>query len=94
MKDIYRVIQTIKLTEKSAMLQETANSYVFKVDRRANKLEIKHAVETIFGTKVASVNTCNYRGKKRRERRSDFGRTPHWKKAVVRLRDGEKIDLV
>ena len=94
MKDIYRVIQTIKLTEKSALLQETANSYVFKVDRRANKLEIKQAVETIFGAKVASVNTCNYRGKKRRERRSDFGRTAHWKKAIVRLKDGESIDLV
>ncbi len=94
MRDLYQVIKTIRLSEKATLLTELNNEYVFKVDRRANKLEIKLAVEQIFGKKVASVNTCNYRGKKKRERRADFGRTAHWKKAIVRLREGEKIDLV
>lgn len=94
MKDLYQVIKTIQLTEKANLLSEQNNEYVFKVDRRANKLEIKQAVERLFGKKVASVNTCNYRGKKRRERRADFGRTAHWKKAIVKLKEGEQIELV
>jgi large subunit ribosomal protein L23 len=94
MKDIYQVIKTIVLSEKANLLIEMNNSYVFKVDRRANKLEIKRAIETIFGKKVQSVNTCNYDGKKKRERRADSGRTAHWKKAIVKLKAGETIDLV
>jgi large subunit ribosomal protein L23 len=94
MKDIYQVIKTIRLSEKATLLGERNNEYVFRVDRGANKLEIKRAVEKIFGKKVASVNTCNVRGKKRRERRADFGRTAHWKKAIVKLKEGESIDLV
>lgn len=94
MKDIYQVIKTILLSEKATLLTELNNQYVFKVDRRANKLEIKRAIETVFGKKVASVNTCNYSGKKKRERRADFGRTAHWKKAIVKLKEGETIDLV
>ena len=70
------------------------NAYVFKVDPKANKSEIKRAVETIFDKKVVSVNTCNVRGKKKRERRADFGRTANWKKAIVQLAEGERIDLV
>jgi len=94
MKDIFQVIKTIQLSEKATLLSELNNEYVFKVDRRANKLEIKQAVEKLFGKKVESVRTANYRGKKKRERRADFGRTAHWKKAFVRLKDGESIDLV
>lgn len=75
------------------MLQEL-NQYVFEVDRRSNKLEIKRAIEVVFGKKVATVNTANCRGKKKRERRADFGRTSRWKKAVVTLKEGEMIDLV
>ncbi|MEY3479838.1 MAG: ribosomal protein, partial [Verrucomicrobiota bacterium] len=48
----------------------------------------------LFQKKVASVNTANYAGKKKRERRADFGRRPHWKKAIVTLKEGEKLDLV
>ena len=70
------------------------NEYVFKVDKRANKHEIKRAVENLFSKKVKSVNTLNVRGKKKRERRADFGRTASWKKAIVKLKDGERIDLV
>lgn len=94
MKDLFQVIKTIRLSEKATLLTEMHNAYVFKVDRRANKLEIKEAVERIFGKKVAAVNTCNYAGKKKRERRADFGRTAHWKKAIVKLKEGESIDLV
>jgi large subunit ribosomal protein L23 len=94
MKDVFQIIHTIQLTEKATLLGDTNNAYVFKVDRRANKLEIKRAIETLFGKKVAAVNTCNYRGKKKRERRADFGRTSHWKKAIVTLKEGETIDLV
>jgi large subunit ribosomal protein L23 len=94
MKDIFQVIKTIQLTEKATLLSDENNSYVFKVDPKANKSEIKKAVETIFGKTVVSVNTCNVRGKKKRERRADFGRTANWKKAIVKLAEGDRIDLV
>ena len=94
MKDIFQVVRTIQLSEKATLLGELNNEYVFKVDRKANKLEVKEAIERIFGKKVESVRTCNYRGKKKRERRADFGRTAHWKKAYVKLKEGESIDIV
>jgi len=94
MKDIFQVIDTIQLSEKATLLTEKNNVYIFKVNRRANKLEIKQAVEKLFGKKVEAVRTANYDGKKKRERRSDFGRTAHWKKAFVQLAEGESIDLV
>lgn len=94
MKDIFQVIDTIQLSEKATLLTETNNEYVFKVNPRANKLEIKHAVEKLFGKKVVDVRTANYDGKKKRERRADFGRTKKWKKAFVRLADGEAIEFV
>jgi large subunit ribosomal protein L23 len=94
MKDIFQVIDTIQLSEKATLLTETNNEYVFKVNPHANKLEIKHAVEKLFGKKVAAVRTANYDGKKKRERRADFGRTKSWKKAFVRLADGESIEFV
>jgi large subunit ribosomal protein L23 len=87
------LVQTICLTEKATLLGEKHNKYVFRVSPRANKIEIKNAIEKLFGKKVIDVNTCNYAGKKKRERRADYGRKPHWKKAVVTLKEGEKIDL-
>ena len=94
MKDIFQVIDTVQLSEKATLLTETNTEYVFKVDPRANKLEIKEAVEKLFGKKVESVRTANYNGKKKRERRADFGRTKNWKKAFVKLADGEAIEFV
>ncbi|NLT72127.1 MAG: 50S ribosomal protein L23 [Verrucomicrobiaceae bacterium] len=94
MKDIFQVIDTIQLSEKATLLTETNNEYVLKVNRHANKLEIREAVEKLFGKKVAAVRTANYSGKKKRERRADFGRTKAWKKAFVRLEDGESIEFV
>ncbi len=94
MQDVYQVIKGIRLTEKATLLGEQNNEFVFKVDPKATKVEIRQAVETIFGKTVVAVRTARYDGKKKRERRADFGRTNHWKKAIVRLKDGERIDLV
>lgn len=94
MKEPFDIIRTVRLTEKSAHLTEKGNKYVFEVNPAANKLEIKQAVESLFQKKVVAVNTANYAGKKKRERRPDFGRRAHWKKAIVTLKEGEKIDLV
>jgi len=94
MKDQYSIIKTIRLSEKATRLGEENNEYVFVVDPKANKLEIKNAVQRLFGKTVIGVRTANYAGKKKRERRADFGRTNHWKKAIVRLKAGERIDLV
>ena len=94
MNEPYDLIQTASLTEKASLLSEKLNKYVFRVNPRANKIQIKHAIEKLFNKKVIAVNTCNYAGKKKRERRADFGRKPHWKKAIVTLKEGDKIDLV
>ena len=94
MKDIYQVIKNVRLSEKATLLQETNNEFTLEVDRKANKLEIKKAVEQLFGKTVIGVSTANYDGKARRKRRADAGRTNHWKKAIVRLKEGETIDLV
>ena len=94
MNETYEIIQTASLTEKSTLLSEKYNKYVFRVNPRANKLQIKQAVERLFQKKVVDVNTCNYAGKKKRERSANFGRKAHWKKAIVTLKEGEKIDLV
>lgn len=94
MKDIYQVIKNVRMSEKATFLQETNNEVVLEVDRKANKLEIKQAVEQLFDKKVAAVRTANYDGKARRKRRADAGRTNHWKKAIVRLKEGETLDLI
>ncbi len=94
MKDIYKVIKNVRLSEKAAIMQETNNEYTLEVDRKANKLEIKQAVEQLLGKKVIAVRTANYDGKLRRQRRADAGRTNHWKKAIVRLKAGETLDLI
>ena len=94
MNEVHDHIQTVILTEKATLLSEKLNKYVFRVSPAANKLQIKRAVEAIFKKKVVSVNTANFDGKKKRERKADFGRRPHWKKAIVTLKEGEKLDLV
>ena len=94
MNEPFDIIQTASLTEKATLLGEKQNKYVFRVSPRANKIQIRQAIEKLFHKKVVAVNTCNYAGKKKRERRADFGRKAHWKKAVVTLKEGEKIELV
>lgn len=94
MKDIYQIIKKVRVSEKATMLNELNNEVVLEVDRRANKLEIKNAVEKLLGKKVEGVRTLNQTGKLKRQRRADAGRTNHWKKAIVRLKEGENLDLV
>ena len=93
MNEHFDIVETIRLTEKATLLGEKLNKYVFRVSPRANKLQIKTAVEKLFGKTVVSVNTANCSGKKKRQRQGTRGRTAHWKKAVVTLKAGDKIDL-
>ena len=93
MNEPFDIIDSIRLTEKGTLLSEKHNQYVFRVKPYANKLQIKRAIEQLFGKKVISVNTCNYAGKKKRERSANFGRKAHWKKAIVTLKEGDRIDL-
>jgi large subunit ribosomal protein L23 len=82
----------ITQTEKATRLRADNNQVVFEVDRRANKIQIREAVETLFDVKVVSVNTMIFRGKVRRTRRQLVQR-PNWKKAVVTLQEGDDIQF-
>jgi large subunit ribosomal protein L23 len=90
--DIYQVIKEPRITEKANLLKEGSNQLSFKVHRRANKIEIRKAVETFFKAKVIEVRTMNVGGKRRRIGRS-AGKQADWKKAIVRLAPGENIEF-
>ena len=92
-KDPYRIIRAPLLTEKCHDLKEQYNQVAFRVLPDANKTEIKEAVERIFKAKVASVNVINIAGKKKRLGRT-VGRRSDWKKAIVTLKPGEKIEII
>lgn len=92
MKRIEDVICRLIINEKSTLLREAGNQYVFEVDKRANKQEIIEAVSTLFGVKVMGVNTMIMAGKPKRVGRY-LGRSSAWKKAIVTLAEGEEIDL-
>jgi len=93
-KSPYHIVKYPLITEKSTILREEKDKYTFRVDRRANKLEIKDAIETIFpGVEVVAVNTLNVRGKPKRFRSNRRGRKPDWKKAIVTLSPGDTIDI-
>ena len=94
MKEGHDIVKTVLLTEKATLLSEAQGKYVFKVAPKANKLEIKAAIEQAFNIKVLSVNTCNYRGKMKRLRTRQAGRRANWKKAIIALPAGEKLDLI
>jgi len=93
MKNIYDVIQSPCLNEKSTLLQEQQNKVVFRVHRDANKHEIKQAVETLFNVKVAEVRTVSLPAKRKRAGAKSVGFTSPWKKAYITLADG-KIDFL
>jgi large subunit ribosomal protein L23 len=92
MKDGRNIIKAMQVTEKGTHLAAKGNQYLFSVDRSANKIDIKRAVEAAFQVHVEKVNTMNRHGKRKRERTLRFGRTPGWKRAVVTLRQGETIE--
>ncbi len=90
MKSLYDVIRRPLITEKTTLLKETQSSLCFEVHRDATKPEIKKAVETLFGVKVADVRVANVHGKVKRQGRY-VGRRADWKKAYVVLKKGEKM---
>jgi large subunit ribosomal protein L23 len=89
MKAIYDVVKRPCLTEKGNLLQETQNKVVFQVDPRANKIEIKKAVENLFNVKVSKVTTTNMTGKQKRVGAKSVGKTSDWKKAYITLAEGK-----
>lgn len=90
MKSCYDVIKTLLRTEKGTVL-EPDRKYLFEVGINATKIDIKHAVEEIYNVKISDVNIMVVPGKKKRVRQ-ELGHTPDWKKAIVTLREGHKID--
>ncbi len=80
------------LTEKGNLLREQANQYLFEVSPKANKVQIKEAVETLFKVNVVDVNTLIVRGRMRRMGRG-HAKTKNWKKAIVTLAEGDSIDF-
>jgi large subunit ribosomal protein L23 len=93
MNEPFDIIQNVHLTEKASVLSEKGNQYVFKVRPDANKIQIRQAIEKLFKKKVVRVNTSNYEGKFKRGRTGHPGRGNHWKKAIVTLAKGEKLEL-
>lgn len=92
MKTPEEVILRPIVTEKSNMMQEKGNQFVFRVAKDANKIDVQRAVEKLFGVKVVSVKTVRTPARWRRVGRN-VGRRPSWKKAIVRLRDGDRIEF-
>lgn len=92
MPDLYRAIVRPIVTEKTSAAYQARGEYAFEVAADASKPVIKEAVERLFGVHVTGVWTSNRRGKSRRVGQS-VGRRPHWKKAVVKLREGETIEV-
>lgn len=86
------VIKRPLVTEKATLLREIKNAVAFEVDRRANKQQIQDAVEKLFKVKVVDVRTINVPGKPKRRGRV-VGRRGGWKKAVVTLRPGDRIEI-
>jgi large subunit ribosomal protein L23 len=89
----FDVIKTVRLTEKGTRQGEEYNQYTVVADPRANKTQIRQAVQDLFRVKVVKVNTLNVRGKFRRQRTSQAGQASNWKKAIVTLKEGDKIVL-
>ena len=87
----YDILKTLMRTEKGA-LQESDRQYLFRVAPKATKVDIKRAVEDVYKVKVESVNTMHLSGKRKRVRQ-EYGYASAWKKAVVTLKEGHKIEV-
>jgi large subunit ribosomal protein L23 len=92
-RDVRQIVLRPLMTEKHMRLKDEQNVVAFQVRPDANKVEIRMAVETVFSVKVASVRTASFEGKLKRMGRFQ-GRRRDWKKALVKLAPGHKIDLV
>jgi len=91
-KDLREVIRRPLITEKGTIAKEDNNQLLFEVDRRANKVEIRQAVEKLFDVKVLDVRTVSVKGKDKRMGRI-VGRRSDWKKAYVTLAEGQSVDF-
>ncbi len=92
MKPLYEIIRKPLISEKANMLKENSQIVTFEVNRSANKIEIKQAVEKAFDVKVKAVNTIQFRGKMKRVG-ANMGQRNNWKKAYVTLEEGQNIDF-
>lgn len=92
MRSLHSIIVRPLVTEKSTEKLERDGAYSFVVDKDANKVEIARAIESLFNVKVSDVRTMQYRGKERRMGRY-VGRRAAWKKAIVKLREGDTIEI-
>lgn len=90
---LYDVVRRPVVSEKSNLQSEFLNQYVFEVSPSANKIQIKDAIEVIFDVTVTKVNTMVMPAKRGRRGRNWYWRSSQWKKAVVTLKDGDKIEL-
>ena len=88
----YEIIKRPVITEKTNIQKEIANQLTFEVDRRANRIEIKRAIESAFKVRVATVQTMHVKGKVKRRGRN-IGKRRDWKKAIVTMMPGERIDF-
>lgn len=93
MKDPRTIVQKVLLTEKGTAMKEKDNQYLFDVSPDANKIEIRQAVEKLFKVKVTRVNTLNRSGKQKRLRTMKYGWTAASKRAIVTLKEGDKIEF-
>ncbi len=89
----FEIIKTVRLTEKGTLQKEKFNQYTVVADPRANKIQIRQAVEALFKVKVLDVHTLNVRGKFRPQRTTQASKAPDWKKAIVTLKKDDKIVL-
>ena len=89
----FEIIKTVRLTEKGTRQGDKYNQYTIVADPRATKTQIRQAVQELFKVKVTKVNTLNVTGKYRRQRTKQAGQAPDWKKAIVTLKEGDKITL-
>jgi len=92
MKEAHQIIRRPLVTEKSTQQKEKSNQYAFEVDPKANKIEIQSAIERLFKVKVFQVRTVRVLGKMKRLGRK-YGKRPDWKKAIVTLKEGDRIDF-
>ncbi len=91
--NIYEILKRPITTEKSGILLDYYSQYIFEVDRRANKIQVREAVEKIFDVDVISVNIMNMPAKRGRFGRRQVVKKPAWKKAVVKLAPGQRIEF-
>lgn len=90
---VHQVLRRPLITEKSTARQGEANQYFFEVDKKATKQDVRSAVKSIFKVNVTSVRTMNVRGKRKRVGKN-VGMTSDWKKAIVTLKEGERIEML